>query len=66
MVNFTAGTVYSRGENAGIHRTGRWVGPRDDLDGCGKEKMFPHLGSNPETHSPQQVSIPATYVYNPQ
>jgi len=38
--------LYPR-ERPGAHSMGGWVGPRADLDGCGK--YLPHRGVDPRT-----------------
>jgi len=49
VVNVTPWPLYPR-EIPGTHCVGGWVGPRVDLDGCGKSR--PHQDSIPEPSSP--------------
>ena len=46
------------GKRPGTHCIGGWLGPRADLDSCGKSR--PHWDSNPEPSSPQLVAVPST------
>jgi len=49
MVNATPLPLYPRGR-PGTHCIGGWVGPRAELDGCGKSR--PPLGFDPRTVQP--------------
>ena len=49
VVNATPRPLYPR-ERPGTHCTGRWVGPRAGLDGCGKSRL--HRGFDPRTAQP--------------
>jgi len=48
-VNATLRPLYPR-EGPGIHCIGSWMGPRADLDGCGKSR--PQPGLDPRTVQP--------------
>jgi len=49
-------------KRAGTHCTGRWVGPRVGVDGCGKSPLKSHLHRNsiPGSSIPMGVAIPNT------
>ena len=55
MVKATHRPLYPR-ERPGTHCIGGWVGPRADLDRCGKSR--PYRDSNPGPSSPYRISIP--------
>jgi len=44
VVNATPRPLYPR-ERSGTHCIGGWVGPRADLDGCGKSRPSPEFDS---------------------
>jgi hypothetical protein len=46
-------------ENPGSHSAESWVGPRTDLDGCGKPR--PHRDSMTGPSIPYRVTIPGAY-----
>ena len=55
VVSTTPRPLYHR-ERPGTHCTGGWVGPRTDLDVCGKSR--PHRDSIPVPSSPTALSRP--------
>ena len=60
VVNTTPRPLYPR-ESPGTHCTEGWVGPRADLDGCGKSLL--HRDSIPGPYSTWRVAIPTTQAY---
>ena len=60
VVNATPRPFYPR-ERPGTHCIGGWVGPRADLDVCGKSR--PHRDSIPGPSSPQRVPYIYIYIY---
>jgi hypothetical protein len=55
-VSVTPRPLSTPGKDPVPHCTGGWVGPRADLDRCGKSR--PHRDSIPGPSSPQSVAIP--------
>jgi len=56
MVNAKPRPLYPR-DRPGTYCIGGWVGPRADLDGCGKFR--PHRDSIPGPSSPYCLAVPA-------
>jgi hypothetical protein len=54
-VNATPRPLYPPGKRTGTHCTGGWVGPRTDLDGCGKSRPTP--GLDRRTVQPKMESV---------
>ena len=54
VINATPQPFYSR-ERPGTHCIGGWVGPRADLDGCGKSRL--PSGFDPQDRSARSESL---------